>query len=171
MDYSTESLISKKEVKKNVLSFLVGDEEYSVDVTNVLEIIKIQEIFKIPQVPEFVAGIVNIRGKIITVFDLALKFKIQNVAYNEDSKIIVLKEDNINIGFLVSKVIDCFAIDVNDIEPMLPVKTYVPKDCIVGIGKYEEKPILILDFKTLHSLIVDEIKQHLLKRFRTEARE
>jgi purine-binding chemotaxis protein CheW len=131
------------------LTFLLVDEEYGLPIKKVKEIIGIMDITHIPKTPEFIRGVINLRGKIIPVMDLRLKFGLQCKEYNPRTCIIVFEIDTLEIrrqiGIIVDTVSEVVNIQELDIEPPPQYGALVDEGFLLGIGKVKEKVILLLD--------------------------
>jgi len=142
--------------KGKFLTFAVGKEDYGIEIKNVTEIIGIQAITGIPELPPYVKGIINLRGKIIPVMDVRLKFRKESMEYNDRTCIIVIEMMDISIGLIVDNVAEVLNIDDENIVPPPDVKTGFHNRYISGIGKVGNSVKLILDCDKL--LREDEIE-------------
>jgi purine-binding chemotaxis protein CheW len=141
-----------------LVCFMFADEEYAVDITNVREVVRIQKITHIPQMPDFTLGIINIRGSIIPVFDLRKKFGLREKESDEQSKMIVVDVNDSQICFVVDKILNNVKIAVSSVVPTPNVKMKIKRECIRGIGKFEDRMIIILDLARLNECVVEDIK-------------
>ena len=103
--------------KDRYLTFSIGTESFGVDIKYVTEIIGIQPITIVPEVPDYVKGIINLRGKIIPVIDIRLKFKKESIEYDDRTCIIVVEVDEVTAGFIVDNVTEVITIAGVDIVP------------------------------------------------------
>lgn len=141
-----------------VVCFKLGDEEYAINVLNIREVIHIPPITWIAQMSDFVRGVINIRGNIIPVFDMRLKFKLKEAAFTEESRILIVMIGSEMIGLIVDKVLETLRLDNAMIGEVPPVKMAVDRECIVGIGKLTGRLIIIVDVEKLHGFILNDIK-------------
>lgn len=142
--------------KGRFLTFSLGKESYGIEIKYVTEIIGIQAITEIPELPEYVKGIINLRGKIIPVMDVRLRFKKEPREYNDRTCVVVVDIENIPIGLIVDSVSEVLAIPEQDIvEPPQMNKGYNNR-YIKAIGKVENDVKLLLDCKKL--LTEDELE-------------
>lgn len=131
--------------KNRFLTFLLGKESYGIDIKYVIEIIGIQAITQIPELPEYVRGIINLRGKIIPVMDVRLKFKKEPKEYNDRTCVIVVDINNISIGLIVDSVAEVITIaEVDMVEPPQMYKGFSNR-YIKSIGKVGNEVKLLLD--------------------------
>jgi len=131
------------------LTFNVGEEVFGIEIEYVTEIISMQPITKIPQIVDYIKGIINLRGKIIPVIDIRLKFKKDSIKYDDRTCIIVIDTQDIIVGLIVDKVSEVMTIDDEDIAPPPSNKTGIRNRYIKGIGKIEGEVKLLLDCKML----------------------
>lgn len=134
--------------KGKFLTFSLGDEYYGIDILYVTEIVGIQPITEIPDLPEFIKGIINLRGKIIPVMDARIKFKKEPRDYNDRTCIIVIAVSNLSIGIIVDAVAEVLNIDDENIVPPPNLNTGGRK-YIKSVGKSEDNVTLILDCEKL----------------------
>lgn len=142
--------------KGKFLTFALGQEFYGIEIKFVTEIIGIQPITAVPEVPDYVKGIINLRGKIIPVVDVRLKFRKPEVAYNDRTCIIVIDVKNLSVGLIVDNVAEVLAIPEEGIVPPPDTKTGFHNRYIKGIGKVGNEVKLLLDCEKL--LTEDEIE-------------
>ncbi len=146
--------------KGRYLTFSLGRETYGVEIKYVTEIIGIQVITELPELPEYIKGIINLRGKIIPVMDVRLRFKKEFREYNDRTCIVVVDIEDISIGIIVDSVSEVLTIENEEIvEP--PRMGKEPQNrYIKNIGKVGNEVKLLLDCEKLFSeLEIEEIKQ------------
>ncbi len=144
--------------KGKFLTFSLGEEYYGIDIMYVTEIVGIQPITIVPELPCFVKGIINLRGKIIPVMDARLKFKKEPKEYNDRTCIIVVDVLDISIGIIVDAVAEVLNISDENIVPPPNLNTGGRK-YIKSVGKSADSVTLILDCeKLLDEHELDEIK-------------
>lgn len=141
-----------------LVCFMFADEEYAVDIISVQEVIHAQRITAVPQMPEFTLGVINIRGNIIPVFDLRRKFGLREKTFDGDTKMIVVNVKGAQICFVVDAILDNVKLQVSSIAPPPLVKMKIKRECIRGIGKFEDRMIIILDLEKLNESILEDIK-------------
>src|SRR5574344_3063666 len=127
------------ETDQKLLTFSLGEEGYGVSILKVKEIIGMMDITPVPKTPEFIKGVINLRGKIIPVMDLRLKFGMQEKEYNERTCIIVV-EINLNgnerlLGVVVDMVSEVVTMNSDQIEPPPEYGSNNNTNFILGIGK------------------------------------
>jgi len=127
------------------LTFSIGKEVYGFEIKYVTEIIGIQEITEVPELPIYVKGIINLRGKIIPVMDVRLRFKKEPREYNDRTCIVVIDIHEISIGLIVDHVAEVVVIPPENIVPPPAIKTGFHNRYIKGIGKVGSEVKLLLD--------------------------
>jgi purine-binding chemotaxis protein CheW len=141
--------------KGKYLTFFLDQEAYGIEIRYVTEIIGIQPITAVPEVPAYVRGIINLRGKIIPVLDVRLKFHKETVPYNDRTCIIVVEIQEMPVGLIVDHVADVSAIPETQIVPPPDVRTGFHNRYIQGVGQMGGEVKLLLDCERL--LTDDEI--------------
>lgn len=140
------------------LSFFLAEEEYGIEILKVQEIIGIVGITRVPRTPEHIRGVINLRGKVIPVVDLRLKFGMETKEQTEETCIIVVRARGIEIGIIVDRVSEVLNIVSEDIEDAPSFGAGVNTDYLLGIGKSDGRVKLLLDIdKVLSTREVVEI--------------
>jgi purine-binding chemotaxis protein CheW len=129
------------------LTFALAEEEYGLEILKVREIISMSEITSVPKTPEFVKGVINLRGKVIPVIDLRLKFAMEEVPYTDETCIIVVDVDGVEMGIIVDHVSEVLDITGGDIEDAPAFGGSVETDFILGMGKTDERVTILLDIE------------------------
>jgi purine-binding chemotaxis protein CheW len=136
------------------LTFTLGDDVYGLPIEYVVEIIGIQSITIVPKVPSYIKGIINLRGKIIPVIDVRLKFGKEPAEYNDRTCVIVIEIGDISVGLIVDNVDEVLTIEEDNIAAPPANRVGFENRYIMGIGKMGGKVQLLLDCQKL--LIGDE---------------
>ncbi|MEZ5305510.1 MAG: chemotaxis protein CheW [Pyrinomonadaceae bacterium] len=126
------------------LTFFLKDEEYGIEILKVQEIIGMLPITRVPRTQSFIRGVVNLRGKIIPVMDIRLKFEMEPKEDTEDTCIIVVQSEGLEIGIVVDKVSEVLDIAEAEIEDVPSFGTDVDTHYLLGVGKTNEKVRLLL---------------------------
>lgn len=129
------------------LTFALEDEDYGIEILKVREIIGVMEITPVPQVPVFVKGVINLRGKVIPVLDLRLKFGMDEIAYTEETCIIVVSLDNVFVGLIIDRVNEVLDIAEKFIEPAPKMGSSINAEYLSGIGKVSDTVKLLLNIE------------------------
>ena len=132
------------------MTFQLADEAYGLEILKVREIIKLMDITRVPRSSEFMRGIINLRGKVIPVVDLRLKFGMERVEATDQTVIIVVQctigEQDLTMGILVDQVLEVLSIDAGQIEPPPSFGAAAfDTSFILGVGKAQERVIFLID--------------------------
>ncbi len=138
-----------KRLAETYLLFALDAEEYAVNVANVTEIVGIQKIMEVPDVPPFIKGVINLRGKIIPIMDVRLRFGFPERPYDDRTCIIVLDWEENTTGLAVDKVVEVVEIPPSDIAPPSHWESAKGKSVVMGMGKRGEQVSLILNIREL----------------------
>jgi purine-binding chemotaxis protein CheW len=147
-----EDAIEEDTQKGKFLTFVIGHEEFGIEIRFVTEIIGgIQMITEVPEVPNYVKGIINLRGKIIPVIDVNLRFKMEAKEYSDRTCIIVIDIDDLSVGLIVDNVAEVLSIADENIVPTPDGRAGFHHRYIKGIGKVGSAVKLLLDCDRLLS--------------------
>ncbi len=135
-------------LKGRYLTFQIGKEVYGIEIRYVTEIVGIQPITEIPELPDYMKGIINLRGKIILVMDVRLRFKKTWEDYNDRTCIIVVELEDISVGLIVDHVSEVITISEEEIVPPPDINS-TGNRYIKGIGKVSDEVKLLLDCSRL----------------------
>lgn len=143
------------EVDQKLLTFSLAEEGYGVSILKVKEIIGMMDITPVPKTPEFVKGVINLRGKIIPIMDLRIKFGMPQQEYDERTCIIVveveLKGVQKLLGVVVDMVSEVVTVSQSQIEPPPDYGKNMEHNFILGIGKIKDRVVIILDIEEVSS--------------------
>ncbi len=143
------------------LSFNLEKEIFSVKVEQVREVLELQSITRIPRTPDFMRGVINVRGSIVPVVDLRLRFGMQNAEATVETCIIVVEVQRegeaVVLGILVDSVEEVIDLEQDQIEPPPKIGTKLSTEFIRGIGKRENKFVILLDIDRMFS--AEEIEE------------
>ncbi len=131
--------------KDKFLTFSLGNEFYGIEIKYVTEIVGMQPITEVPELPAYIRGIINLRGKIIPVMDVRLRFKKPLREYNDRTCIIVVDIRDVAIGLIIDNISEVMSIPEGDIVPPPEVGKGLSNKFIKGIGKFGSDVKLILD--------------------------
>jgi purine-binding chemotaxis protein CheW len=134
------------------LMFKLGEEEYGIDITRITAIEELPQITSIPDMPNFVKGVINLRGKVIPAVDLRLRFGIEEKEYDDRTCIVIVSVDSSTIGLIVDIVSEVHEIGKNDIGPAPAFKNASGKEqYIAGLAKKGDEVKIILDVEKIIS--------------------
>jgi len=131
------------------LTFKLADEEYGLQILKVQEIIQMQEVTRVPRTPDFVRGVINLRGKVIPVIELRKKFDMEDAKDTEKTCIIVVQVGDMNnplvMGIIIDEVSEVLDINGQHIQETPSFGTNINTDFIMGVGKIGEQVKMLLD--------------------------
>ena len=134
------------------LMFQLGNEEYGIDITRITAIEELPQITAIPDMPNFVKGVINLRGKVIPAVDLRLRFGLEEREYDDRTCIVIVSVNESTIGLIVDIVSEVHEIGINDIGPPPSFKSSSGKEqYIAGLAKRGEEVKIILDVEKIIS--------------------
>ena len=145
---------NKQDIQDDVLqcvTFELNGETYALDVMRVQEVLKVGEISPVPGAPEYVLGIINLRGKVVTVIDARLRLGLPYAEGTEASRIIVLEAAGQDVGIQVDSVAEVMQIPRADIDPSPSVGNEDSAQYIEGVGSREQELIIVVDIDKLLS--------------------
>lgn len=141
------------------LTFMLGGKIYALDILNIKEIIEYGEITEIPMTPDFISGVINLRGSVVPVIDLSQRFSGQSTEHTKRTSIIILEVKNndlrIEIGITVDMVNEVLDIHPGEIEPAPSLGNQIPTNFMSGMAKMNGKLLILLDIE--HVLSIDEL--------------
>ena len=138
--------------------FQLGGEEFGVEIMQVQEIIRMPDITRIPQSPDYVEGVINLRGKIIVVVNLDTKFDLHSKELDDDSRIVIVEVSNNVIGMIVDSVSEVMRLSPSNVEPAPDIiSTKIQADYLKGVGKLDDRLLILLDLGRV--LNEDEVAQ------------
>lgn len=139
------------------LTFGLASEEYGLEILKVREIIGMMDITAVPRTPHYVKGVINLRGKVIPVVDLRLKFDMDEAEVTDETCIIVVDVNGVEIGIIVDRVSEVLDIASSDIEESPKFGSTVDTDFILGMGKAGDNVSILLDISRVLSEV--EVQQ------------
>jgi len=117
------------------LTFLLDNEFYGIDIRQVVEILNIQIITNLPKLPSFIKGVINLRGKVVPVIDVRIRFELDELAYNERTSIVVVECDEKTVGLIVDNVSEVITINAHEISPLSKIYREKKSRFLKGLGK------------------------------------
>ena len=145
----TSTVFEEDTLKDQYLIFGLCDEEYGIEIRHITEIVGMQRITTIPNRPDFVKGVINLRGKVIPIMDMRLRFQLPDRAYDDRTCIIVTAIGALPIGLVVDLVNEVCAIPESDVSPPPTINRGGAGVYILGLGKIGEKVKILLDLQKL----------------------
>ncbi len=135
--------------QRQIVSFRLAKEEYGVDIMRVQEIILMGKVTRMPEVPDFIRGLINLRGHVIPIVDLRMRFGLQAGANSEETRIVVVNVGNRTIGIVVDAVNEVLRIQADQIEPPPSSIGGIDQEYIRGLVKLESKLLILLDIENI----------------------
>lgn len=133
------------------LAFTLAKEEYGIDILKVQEIRGYEAVTRIANAPEFVKGVVNLRGIIVPIVDMRIKFKLGEPTYDQFTVVIILNINNRVMGMVVDSVSDVITLSAEQIKPAPEMGTTFSTDYLVGLGTLDERMLILIDIDKLMS--------------------
>jgi purine-binding chemotaxis protein CheW len=131
--------------EKHIVGFRVGRETYGVPITSLHEIVRVPEITAVPDAPHYLEGVINLRGKIVSVVDLRKRFGQPAPELNRRSRILVVEHNGRLVGMIVDAASEVLKIQESEIEAAPAMMQEGGLDCVTGLGKYKGRLIILLD--------------------------
>jgi purine-binding chemotaxis protein CheW len=131
--------------EKQLVVFQLGAELYGVEIARVHEIIRLQSVTRVPRSPDFVEGVINLRGKVIPVVDLRRRFGLPVAEHTRASRIVVVEIGDQVVGIIVDGVSEVLRVNTATVEPPSPVVAGVDSEYLHGIAKLPERLVILLD--------------------------
>lgn len=147
MDYLNE--MEQDTQKDRYLTFSLGNETYGIEIRYVTEIIGLQTIFDVPELPDYIKGIINLRGKIIPIMDMRLRFRKNPIEYTDRTCVIVIETESLTIGLVVDRVSEVLTILEKDIVKPPSLSYGSVNNYIKSIGKTGNDVKLLIDCERL----------------------
>ena len=134
-----------------LVTFNIGSEEFGIEILKVQEIIRTMEITRGPRAPDYVEGVINLRGKVIPIIDLRKKFAMPAHAHDSQTRIVVVDLSGMIVGFVVDSVSEVLRIDSGTVEPPPQIVSGVDSEYISGVGKLADRLLILIDLDKLLS--------------------
>ncbi|MBS0298517.1 MAG: chemotaxis protein CheW [Proteobacteria bacterium] len=131
------------------LTFRLGNEEYGIEILKVQEIRGYDAITQIANAPEFIKGVVNLRGIIVPIIDMRIKFKFGNVDYNQFTVVIILNVAGRVMGIVVDGVSDVITLTMEQMRPAPGLGSVIDTEYILGLGTVDERMLILIDIEKL----------------------
>ena len=141
----------KAESYKQFIVFVLDDQDYGINVLDSREIITAENLTILPDSPDFIKGIINLREEIIPIIDLTRRFNLENTLNEEESKVIIISVNNTLIGLAVEEVKEILRVDTENISDPPEMTQNIKKNYIKGIARLEERLLILLDIDEIFS--------------------
>jgi len=131
------------------LTFRLGDEEYGIDILKVQEIRGYDAITQISNAPEFIKGVVNLRGTIVPLVDMRIKFRLGQATYDQFTVVIILNVDTRIVGIVVDGVSDVLSLSNDQMRPTPGLGSVIDIEFITGLGRIDDRMLILVDIAKL----------------------
>ncbi|TXJ46815.1 chemotaxis protein CheW [Brachyspira pilosicoli] len=145
----------------NLVTFKLGNNEYAIDIMQAKEIIKMEKITLIPNAPDYVEGVINLRGNIIPIVDLKKRFNLEENDGEKNTGIIIVKIDDVDMGIIIDAISKVVSIVTSNIQPPPPMLSGIGQKYIKGVAKLEDKLLVVLDLEKLIVGDDDDIEENI----------
>jgi len=142
---------SNEEVQ--LVIFGLGSEEYAFDILTVQEIKRMTDITRVPHTPEYIKGVINLRGSVLPVLDLKIRMKLLPSPITEDTRIIIIKTEQVFVGILVDAVSEVVSLNCSEIEPPQGNSAIAAEKYVNGIGKLDDRLLIILNPQSIIDIV------------------
>jgi len=160
MDKAIDQTVETEDTMKGrFLTFHLGEEVFGIGIHHVTEIIGLQAINRLPETPDYIQGIINLRGKIIPVIDMGMKFGSEKSDYTDRTCIVVIETQQLSAGLIVDYVSEVITIDEVNIAPPPDVNGSNCCRYINGVGKVDGKVVILLDCEKFFNIEETQIIQ------------
>ena len=132
-----------------LVTFHIGDEEFAIDILNIQGINRMVEITKVPNSPDYVKGIINLRGQVIPIIVLRIRMGLPQINYDKSTRFIVVDVSNKVLGFIVDSVSEVLRINSNITEPPPELVQNIRSEFITAVGKLEDRLLILLDIEKI----------------------
>lgn len=149
--------MSSLNVGSKYVVFKIDNENYGIDINNVKSIERIQHFTRVPNSPAYVKGVINLRGEVVPVIDLRLRFELDHKEFNSNSRIIIIFVNELQIGLLVDSSSEVIEINSEEVDSPPMLKDNISEDFIKGIGKQDGKLFILIDVEKV--IGIKEIEQ------------
>jgi purine-binding chemotaxis protein CheW len=153
-----KEMMAQTEELLQLVSFNIGQEEFGLDIQSIQEINRMVDITRVPNSPEFVSGVINLRGKVIPIIDLRKRFGFTSKEYDKNTRIIVVELNGMVVGFIVDAVSEVLRIPKSITEPPPAIVAGIGSEYITAVAKLENRLLILLD---LERILKDKEKQEL----------
>jgi len=133
----------------HIVGFQVGRETYGVPITSLHEIVRVPDVTAVPDAPDYMEGVINLRGKIVSVIDLRKRFGLKAAASSRRNRILVVEVNGRLCGLIVDSASEVIKIPASDVEPSASVFHEGGLNAVIGLGKYKGRLIVLLDMAKL----------------------
>jgi purine-binding chemotaxis protein CheW len=147
--------MAEQDTQIQLVTFQISEELYGVDIMDVKEIVRVQEIRAIPNAPAYVEGLFNLRGEIVPIISLHKRFHLKRAQFNEEDELlsgfIIIDIDGMKLGIIIDKIERVIGIEATEIQPPPPMLAGIGAEYIQGVVNRESGYLILLDIRKLFS--------------------
>ncbi len=147
----TDKQQAEQSLPREFLAFKLGQEEYGIDILKVQEIRGYESVTRIANAPEFIKGVVNLRGTIVPIVDMRIKFNLGEPTYDQFTVVIVLNFGQRVVGMVVDSVSDVMMLSPEQIRPAPAMGTMLDTEYLMGLGTIDDRMLILVDIERLMS--------------------
>ena len=147
-DYNQDDANSSSEGQE-FLTFMLGNEQYGIDIKKVQEIRGYDNVTRVPNVPEFIKGVINLRGLIVPIVDMRIKFKLDTPTYDTLTVVIILNVKGRLVGRVVSSVFDVISLTPRQIQILPNCDSILKQEYLIGLSSIGERVVILIDIERL----------------------
>jgi len=146
MNMQNKETLKKEEIlKRQYVTFSIGEEKFGIDVIRAQEVLNLTTITKMPNTMKFMKGVIDLRGRIIPLIDMRLKFNIDECPYDKSTVIIIARIRGVMLGLIVDSVLDVISMTLEDIQDTPHFASEVGRDAVAGVGRTPKGLVIVLD--------------------------
>lgn len=145
--------MNNEDARREVLAFRLGHEEYGIDILAVQEMRGYEAVMRIANAPDFIKGVVNLRGVIVPIVDMRIKFNLANITYDASTVVIVLNLGTKTVGMVVDSVSDVTNLTAEQIRPAPELSGALSAEYLTGLGTINERMLILVDIVRLMSSV------------------
>jgi purine-binding chemotaxis protein CheW len=142
-----EEISTQTEIQ--LVAFKLGREEYGISILQVQEIKRMTDITRVPYTPDYIRGVMNLRGSVLPVLDLKKRLGLESNEITDDTRIVIVKVDDLSVGLIVDAVSEVMTIGQENIENSQTVVTSVAANYLDGVGKLENRLLILLNLEAI----------------------
>jgi purine-binding chemotaxis protein CheW len=151
-----EEIMTQTEIQ--LVAFKLGREEYGVSILQVVEIKRMTDITRVPYTPDYIRGVMNLRGSVLPVLDLKKRLGLESNEITDDTRIVIVKVDDLSVGLIVDAVSEVMTIAQENIENSQTVVTSVAANYLDGVGKLENRLLILLNLEAIIGINQETVK-------------
>lgn len=135
--------------------FKLGREEYGISILQVQEIKRMTDITRVPHTPDYITGVINLRGSVLPVIDLKKRLGLATQPYTDETRIVIIKVEEVSVGMIVDAVSEVLAIGHDNIEPPQTIIGNIGINYLSGVGKLENRLLILLNMEAIIGITQD----------------